>query len=128
MPAALDQGLAERGRARESRELHAVRGLPERWSASEYSTYFETIFGDDRERQRAYITAMLAADRVRLAVGNRVFGAMMATGLCRTAFTANFDPVAEKAVAEVAGEPLAPYLSIGAQTGTGIGVEWGTVV
>lgn len=91
------------------------RGLPERWSVSEYSTYFETIFGDNRERQRAYISAMLAADRVRLAVGNRVFGAMMATGLCRMAFTTNFDPVVEKAVAEVAGEPLAPYHLAGAE-------------
>ena len=27
------------------------RGFPERWSAEEYTTYFETIFGEDRERQ-----------------------------------------------------------------------------
>jgi hypothetical protein len=91
------------------------RGFPERWSASEYSTYFETIFGADRERQRHYIAGMLAADRVRLAVGNRVFGAMMATGLCRMAFSTNFDPVVEKAVAEVTGKPLAPYHLEGAE-------------
>jgi hypothetical protein len=85
------------------------RGFPERWSATEYSTYFETIFGDDRERQRQYISGMLAEDRVRLAVGNRVFGAMVASGLCRLAFTTNFDPVVEKAVAEISGKPLSAY-------------------
>jgi SIR2-like domain len=85
------------------------RGFPERWSETEYSTYFETIFGNDRERQRQYISGMLADDRVRLSVGNRVFGAMMATGLCRAAFTTNFDPVVEKAVAELSGTPLSAY-------------------
>lgn len=85
------------------------RGFPERWSATEYSSYFETIFGDDRERQRQYISGMLAEDRVKLAVGNRVFGAMMANGFCRMAFTTNFDPVVEKAVAEISGKPLSAY-------------------
>ena len=85
------------------------RGFPERWSAEEYTTYFETIFGDDRERQRNYISRILAEDRVRLAVGNRVFGALLAGGLCRMAFTTNFDPVVEKAVAEISGKPLLAY-------------------
>jgi len=85
------------------------RGFPERWAGEEYTTYFEIIFGDDRERQRNYISAILSEDRVRLAVGNRVFGALMSSGLCRVAFTTNFDPVVEKAVAEIAGKPLAPF-------------------
>lgn len=85
------------------------RGFPERWSAEEYTTYFETIFGEDRERQRRYISSILAEDRVRLAVGNRVFGALLASGLCRVAFTTNFDPVVEKAVAEISGKPLSAY-------------------
>lgn len=85
------------------------RGFPERWSAEEYTTYFETIFGEDRERQRGYISGILAEDRVRLAVGNRVLGALIAGGLCRIAFTTNFDPVVEKAVAEVSGKPLSAY-------------------
>ena len=85
------------------------RGFPKRWAAEEYTTYFETIFGEDRERQRRYISAILAEDRVRLAVGNRVFGAFLSRGLCRMAFTTNFDPVVEKAVAEVAGKPLAVF-------------------
>ncbi|MCD1594469.1 MULTISPECIES: SIR2 family protein [Thalassospira] len=85
------------------------RGFPERWSVSEYTTYFETIFGDDRERQRHYISSILAEDRVRLAVGNRVFGALLASGMCRMAFTTNFDPVVEKAVAEISGKTLSAY-------------------
>ena len=85
------------------------RGFPERWSAEEYTTYFETIFGEDRERQRNYISSILAEDRVRLAVGNRVFGALLAGGLCRMAFTTNFDPVVEKAVAEISGKPMSAY-------------------
>ena len=28
------------------------RGFPERWAPEEYSTYFQKIFGDNRERQR----------------------------------------------------------------------------
>ncbi len=85
------------------------RGFPERWSAEEYTTYFETIFGEDRERQRRYISSILAEDRVRLAVGNRVFGALLASGLGRMAFTTNFDPVVEKAVAEISGMPLSAF-------------------
>lgn len=85
------------------------RGFPERWAPEEYSTYFETIFGDDRVRQRRYISGILAEDRVRLAIGNRVFGALVSSGLCRIAFTTNFDPVVEKAVAEVSGKPLTAF-------------------
>ena len=85
------------------------RGFPERWSAEEYTTYFQTIFNEDRERQRRYISSILSEDRVRLAVGNRVFGALIASGFCRMAFTTNFDPVVEKAVAEISGKPLSAY-------------------
>ncbi len=46
--------------------------FPKRWAASEYATGFETNFGDDRERQRRHISSILAKDRVRLAVGNRI--------------------------------------------------------
>ena len=91
------------------------RGFPGRWSASEYTTYFETIFGDDRERQRRYISSILAEDRARLAVGNRVFGALLVSGMCRMVFTTNFDPVVEKAVAEISGKPLSAYHLEGAR-------------
>jgi hypothetical protein len=30
-------------------------GFPELWADDEYATYFEKIFGDDKERQRRYL-------------------------------------------------------------------------
>lgn len=86
-----------------------TRGFPERWAPEEYTTYFQTIFGEDRERQRRYIFGMLAEDRVRLAVGNRVFGALLASGLARVAYTTNFDTVVEKSIAEIAGRSLSAF-------------------
>lgn len=84
-------------------------GFPELWGADEYTAYFEKIFGDDKERQRRYLKAVLSEERVTLSVGNRVFGAMIAAGMCRVTFTTNFDSVVEKAVAEVAGQSLSAY-------------------
>lgn len=85
------------------------RGFPTQWADDEYPLYFEKIFGDDKERQRKYLKSILSEDHVTLSVGNRVLGALMASGLCRTVFTTNFDSVLEKAVAEVAGQSLAAY-------------------
>jgi hypothetical protein len=85
------------------------RGFPEQRADSEYTTYFEKIFGADKERQRKYIKAILSEDRVTLSVGSRVLGALIASGHCRIAFTTNFDSVVEKAVAEVGGQSLAAY-------------------
>lgn len=85
------------------------KGFPEPWAATEYSSYFERIFGDDRKRQAAYLRAMLAEDKASLSVGNRVLGALMSIGMARTVFTTNFDTVVEKSIAEVAGRSLAAY-------------------
>lgn len=85
------------------------RGFPEEGDPNEYTTYFEKIFGEDRERQRQYLTAMLSEDRVTLSVGNRVLGALLATDRTRAVFTTNFDSVVERAVAEVSGRSLAAY-------------------
>ena len=84
-------------------------GFPPRGHEDEYSVYFERIFGPDRERQRQYISASLADHRVSLAAGNRIFGALIAGGMTRVAFTTNFDSVVENAVAQVGGLTLAPY-------------------
>lgn len=86
-----------------------ARGFPARWAPDEYTAHFEKIFGDDRERQRSYLSKMLSEERVSLAIGNRAFGALLTSGLCRVAFTTNFDTVVEKAVAEVAGNSLSAY-------------------
>jgi hypothetical protein len=85
------------------------RGFPALWADGEYETYFKKIFGDDRERQRKYLHAMLAEEHVRLSAGCRVLGGMMASGLCRAVFTTNFDSVVEKAVAVVGKQSLSAY-------------------
>lgn len=85
------------------------RGFPPLWADEEYTTYFERIFGEDRERQRKYLRGILSEDKVTLSVGNRVLGGLMAAGFCRAVFTTNFDSVVEKAVADVAGTSLQAY-------------------
>lgn len=85
------------------------RGFPALWADHEYTTYFEKIFGDDRERQRNYLSGILAEDKVTLTVGNRIIGALLASGLSRIAYTTNFDSVVERAVAEVSGRSLDAY-------------------
>ncbi|MCG8672827.1 MAG: SIR2 family protein [Pseudomonadales bacterium] len=92
------------------------KGFPEKWSDEEYTTYFEKIFGDDRERQRRFINAILKEDNLRLSIGNRVFGALIAMDLIKVAFTTNFDSVVEKAVAEVSGKSIAAYHLEGSQS------------
>lgn len=82
------------------------RGFPELWAEREYTTYFEKIFGDDRERQRQYLRGILSEDNVALSVGNRVLGALLSGGMCRAVFTTNFDSVVEKAVAEIGATSL----------------------
>src|SRR5258708_6826531 len=85
------------------------RGFPAQWAPDEYATYFTKIFGSDLERQRRYLRGILSEDKVALAVGNRVLGALIAASLCRVTFTTNFDSVVEKAVAEVAGRSLSAF-------------------
>lgn len=82
------------------------RGFPDLWADREYTTYFEKIFGDDRERQRQYLRGILSEDNVALSVGNRVLGALLSGGMCRAVFTTNFDSVVEKAVAEIGATSL----------------------
>jgi hypothetical protein len=85
------------------------RGFPEEGAPAEYSAYFELIFGDDRERQRAYLNGILGVDKAKLSAGNRVMGALLGADICRVAFGTNFDPIVETAVAEVTGKSLAPF-------------------
>ena len=85
------------------------KGFPEKWSDEEYTTYFEKIFGDDRERQRRFLNGILNEENVMLSVGNRVFGALIAMKQIKVSFTTNFDSVVEKAVAEVSGKSISAY-------------------
>ena len=41
-----------------------ARGFPEQWANDEYVTYFEKIFGADKERQRRYFSSILSEDVV----------------------------------------------------------------
>ena len=86
-----------------------TRGFPAQWAEDEYATYFEKIFGADKERQRRYLKAILSEERVSLSVGNRVLGALISSGFARAVFTTNFDSVIEKSVAEVGGKSLAAF-------------------
>jgi hypothetical protein len=85
------------------------KGFPAMWAPEEYTLYFKNIFGDDRERQRKYIKAIFSEEKVTLSIGNRVLGALMASGACRVVFTTNFDSVVEKSVAEMSGKTLSAY-------------------
>lgn len=85
------------------------KGFPESSDPCAYSRTFELEFGGNAKRQREYIEAILADDRVTLTLGHRVFGALLASGLIRCVFTTNFDCVVEKAVAEVGGKHLMPF-------------------
>ena len=86
-----------------------ARNFPEQGADEEYSIYFQKMFGKDKERQRRYLREVLSEDRVTLSVGNRALGALISSGLCRVAFTTNFDSVVEKAVAEVGERSLSAY-------------------
>ncbi len=84
--------------------------FPAEWADKEYETYFEKLFGGDKEKQRRYLHQLqLAEDKVRLAAGHRVMGALISLGLCRVAFSTNFDTVVEKAVAAMGGKSLSAY-------------------
>jgi hypothetical protein len=94
------------------------RGFPPHGAPNEYSDYFEKIFRDDKELQRRYVKAILAEERVTLSVGNRVLGALLASGLSRAAFTTNFDTVVERAVADVSSKSLSAYHLEGSSAAT----------
>lgn len=85
------------------------RGFPEEGDTEEYTTYFLKIFGENKERQRQYLSSLLSEDKVTLSVGNRVLGALLMTSRTRAVFTTNFDTVVERAVAEVSGRSFSAY-------------------
>ena len=92
------------------------RGFPAEGDSAEYTSYFEKIFGEDKEKQRQYLRAILSEDNVTLSVGNRVLGALLGMAQCRAIFTTNFDSVIERAVAEVSGRSLSAYHLEGARS------------
>ena len=99
-----------------SSRICCPKGFPRKAIPTSTRTYFEKIFGHDKERQRQYLTATLSEKKVTLSVGNRVLGALMATGRTRAVFTTNFDTVVERAIAEVASRSVSAYHLEGAQS------------
>ena len=47
------------------------KGFPPERSEGEYATYFEKMFGADKERQRKYLKAILSEQKVTLSASNR---------------------------------------------------------
>ncbi|MBE0541713.1 MAG: SIR2 family protein [Verrucomicrobia bacterium] len=88
--------------------LHS-KGFPPLWTPEEYSFYFELTFGGDYAAQQKYINDQLAAEKVSLNVGHRAFGAMLAMGATKLAFTTNFDQVVENGFSFVAGKDLSTF-------------------
>ena len=85
------------------------RGFPSEWADREYETYFEKLFGDEKDKQRRYLLNALSDEKVRLTSGHRVLGALMTLGICRVLFTTNFDSVVEKAAAFMGGQAVSAY-------------------
>lgn len=91
------------------------RGFPKMWEDGEYERYFELIFGEDREKQRAYLRGILSQDKATLSVGNRVLGAFIASKLAPVIFTTNFDEIVESSLAEIGGQALSAFHLEGSQ-------------
>lgn len=87
----------------------SARGFPTTYEAMAYSRCFELAFGTDLDRQRKYLKGILSENNSSLALGHRVFAALIATGFVKAVFTSNFDTVVERALAEVAGKDIAPF-------------------
>ena len=87
----------------------ASKGFPDEGAPEEYSRYFELIFGDDRERQRRYISSMLADTKASLSLGHRALAALICSDITKAVFTTNFDNIVERAAAEVGGRSIVPF-------------------
>jgi hypothetical protein len=85
------------------------RGFPAIDDPAGYSRSFELIFGEDHERQRNYLQAILSEKNSSLTLGHRAFAGMIASGVIKTVFTTNFDTVIERALAEVAGKDISAF-------------------
>lgn len=85
------------------------KGFPEEGAPEEYTKYFELIFGDDRERQRRYISRILGDDKASLSLGHRALAGLICSNITKAIFTTNFDNIVERAVAEVGGRSIAPF-------------------
>ncbi|MGA9111690.1 MAG: SIR2 family NAD-dependent protein deacylase [Smithella sp.] len=85
------------------------KGFPALGSSTEYSFYFDLIFGSNDIAQQEYIHSVFDSKKISLNIGHRVLAALMEMGQTRIVFTTNFDEVIEMAFAEVTGKNLSTF-------------------
>lgn len=83
------------------------KGYPKIGDPSEYSFYFNLVFGDDASAQQRYVQETLKSDSPN--IGHRVLAALMGMRKVKVVFTTNFDDIIELAFAQVVGENLHTY-------------------
>lgn len=85
------------------------KGFPPLWDPTEYSFYFELLFGKDYAVQQKYLNEALATEKISSTIGHRALAALLHLGLARIIFTTNFDEVVESAYASIAGKNLTTF-------------------
>ena len=85
------------------------KGFPPLWDPTEYSFYFELLFGKDYAAQQKYLNAALATEKISSTIGHRALAAILHLGLARIIFTTNFDEVVESAYSSIAGKNLTTF-------------------
>jgi hypothetical protein len=91
------------------------KGFPKEYDDSEYSFYFDLIFGNNEEEQRQYLVEALNSDKITLSIGHRVLAAMMHQGISKVVYTTNFDKVLENAYSFISRKDLGSYHLEGAE-------------
>ena len=85
------------------------KGFPQEWDDSEYSFYFELLFGDDYGKQRDYLREALSPESITISSGQKALAGLIETGYLRCLFTTNFDEVVETSFARVAKKAITTF-------------------
>lgn len=85
------------------------KGFPPLWDPTEYSFYFELLFGKDYAAQQKYLNKALATEKISSTIGHRTLAALLHLDIARLIFTTNFDEVVETAYASIAGKNLTTF-------------------
>lgn len=85
------------------------KGFPKEWEDSEYSFYFELMFGSDYGKQRDYLREALNPRALTISSGQKALAGLIDTGYLRCLFTTNFDDVVETSFARVAKKTLTTF-------------------
>jgi len=85
------------------------KDFPSLGDPSEYSFFFDLVFGNDYQKQQEYIHSIIGKNAFSPNIGHRVLAGLMEMGLTKIIFTTNFDEIVETSFADVAGKSLAAY-------------------